>query len=255
MKIELELLGHVNIYVALPLQIFTAVLVGGIVGFERELKMKSAGVKTNMLICMGAMMYTVISVLNQKAFGGLSDPNRSAAQVISGIGFLGAGAIIQARGQVIGLTTAATIWLVAALGVAIGSGYPVTSFAFAVTTIVVLRVLDPLYSLFRKRTKFYLDILSYGSVKGRADSILNATKEDIISYKEKLFDEDANLYLLNIKIETDPKRLTGLLGEFRNINTVKRVTHALLRPHSNLLDDYDETVKFDPGDDNNEEGA
>ena len=148
---KIELLGNVSIYFGLGIQTLTALLLGGIIGWERELKNKSAGIKTNMLICIGACLYTAVSLLNQNDHGGLSDPNRIAAQVVSGIGFLGAGAIIQSRGNIIGMTTAASIWVVAAIGVTIGCGYPVVATIFTLTTIVVLRLVSPLYRLIERK--------------------------------------------------------------------------------------------------------
>src|SRR5688572_12303030 len=102
-----------------------ALVCGGLVGIERQLKHKAAGMKTNMLICLGSTVYTGISVLMWTSFqakGVIGDPARVAAQIVSGIGFLGGGAIIQSRGTVVGLTTAANIWVVAALGICIGIG-------------------------------------------------------------------------------------------------------------------------------------
>ncbi|HUF14238.1 MAG TPA: MgtC/SapB family protein [Longimicrobiales bacterium] len=100
-----------------------AALLGGAIGLERELSGKPAGFRTNLLICVGAALLTDLSVL----IGGMAanpanaDPGRIAAQIVSGIGFLGAGTIIQARGSVVGLTTAATLWVVSAIGIAVGA--------------------------------------------------------------------------------------------------------------------------------------
>lgn len=106
-------------------RIFFALFCGGLIGLERELKHKAAGLKTNMLICLGATLYTCMSILIAESYsevGHYGDPSRVAAQIVSGIGFLGGGTIIQARGSIVGLTTAATIWVVAAIGVCIGVG-------------------------------------------------------------------------------------------------------------------------------------
>lgn len=95
-----------------------AVALGMLIGFERQLKHKAAGIKTNVLICLGSALFTIISM----EFGrvGQYDGSRIAAQIVSGIGFLGAGVIIQSRGSVVGLTTAATIFVVASIGMAVG---------------------------------------------------------------------------------------------------------------------------------------
>jgi putative Mg2+ transporter-C (MgtC) family protein len=113
-----------------------AVLLGGAIGLERELRGKPAGLRTNVLICLGAAVFTIIS--ERMAEGHADSITRIAAQIVTGIGFLGAGAIIQDRGSVHGLTTAATIWLVASIGMACGAGL----YKFAiVTTIIAIVVL------------------------------------------------------------------------------------------------------------------
>lgn len=108
----------------LLLKLSLAVLLGGAVGLERELSGKPAGLRTNILICVGSAMLMDLSIRVGLTDTGarIGDPARLAAQVISGIGFLGAGTILQARGTVVGLTTAATIWVVAAIGLTVGAG-------------------------------------------------------------------------------------------------------------------------------------
>src|SRR5262249_46826822 len=101
----------------LLLQLLLAALLGGIVGVERELKGKPAGLRTNVLICVGATLFTVLSL---HVAEGRGDPGRVAAQIIPGVGFIGAGTILHMRGAVTGLTSAATIWVVSAIGVALG---------------------------------------------------------------------------------------------------------------------------------------
>lgn len=106
-------------------KLLAALFCGGLIGLERELKSKAAGIKTNMLICVGSMLFTAISLLiaaSEEQLGVRGDPARIAAQIIPGIGFIGGGAILQSKGNVVGMTTAATIWLVAAIGVWIGIG-------------------------------------------------------------------------------------------------------------------------------------
>ena len=101
-----------------------AVLLGGIVGFERELAGKPAGLRTNILICLGAALLMDLSTRIGLVDGHrIGDPGRIAAQIVSGVGFLGAGTIMQGGGTVTGLTSAATIWVVAAIGMAVGGGF------------------------------------------------------------------------------------------------------------------------------------
>jgi len=118
------------------LRLLLAVALGAIIGYQRERAGKPAGLRTHILICAGAALFTVASLYG---FGAAADPARVAAGIVAGIGFLGAGAIIRREeGVVAGLTTAATIWAVAAIGLAAGAGLYLVS---AVTTAVILIVL------------------------------------------------------------------------------------------------------------------
>jgi len=124
------------------LGMFLAVVFGAVIGAERQLSGKAAGLRTNILICLGATIYTIVS---REMGGGQTDSiTRIAAQIVSGIGFLGAGAIIQDRGGVQGLTTAATIWLVASIGMACGAGFYALASVATVFAIIVLFALAPL---------------------------------------------------------------------------------------------------------------
>jgi len=119
----------------LMLQLGLAALLGGAIGLERELGGKPAGLRTNILICIGSVLYTHLSIAMA---GSNVDPTRVAGQIVTGVGFIGAGTILHARGAVVGLTSAATIWVVAAIGVALGSGFYLEGVG---TTVVVLAVL------------------------------------------------------------------------------------------------------------------
>ena len=116
-------------------------ILGSIVGLERKRKGQSAGIRTFALIAMGATLAMIISIYVPQVYLGLKngDPGRIAAQVVTGIGFLGAGAIIQMKGSVRGLTTAAGIWMVAAIGLAVGVGlYTVSILATALILIILM---------------------------------------------------------------------------------------------------------------------
>jgi putative Mg2+ transporter-C (MgtC) family protein len=119
----------------LLVQLLLAVLLGGAVGIERELKGKPAGLRTNILICMAAVLFTSLSIrLSQ----GRGDPARLAAQILTGVGFIGAGTILHTRGAVTGLTSAATIWVVTAIGIALGSHAYVEAMGATVLVMLVL---------------------------------------------------------------------------------------------------------------------
>ncbi len=119
------------------LRLLLATVLGGVVGYQRGREHKPAGLRTHLLVCLGAALFTLASL---HGFGPISDPARVAAGIVIGIGFLGAGTIIQMRqeGIILGLTTAATIWVVAAIGLAAGAGLYLLSIA---TTIIVVAVL------------------------------------------------------------------------------------------------------------------
>ncbi|MEQ9399921.1 MAG: MgtC/SapB family protein [Longimicrobiales bacterium] len=125
-------------------KLLLAAVLGAAVGWEREQAGKPAGLRTNILICLGATLLTDVGMALSADRG---DPARMSAQIVSGIGFLGAGTIIQSRGKVSGLTTAATLWVVAAVGIALGTGQ---YGAAVLTTLVVLLVLYPLRRLAEK---------------------------------------------------------------------------------------------------------
>jgi len=121
---------------AIPLRLLLAAVLGGLIGIEREIRDKPAGLRTNILICVGSTLFMSLSTQVAQLLGG--DPTRIAAQIISGIGFLGAGAVLHSHGFVLGLTTAATIWVVAGVGMALGSGmYLVAAFATAMSLVTL----------------------------------------------------------------------------------------------------------------------
>lgn len=125
-----------------------AVLCGGAVGLEREVRGKAAGLRTNILICVGATMFTQLSI---EIPSGGGDPGRIAAQIVTGVGFIGAGTILHSRGAVTGLTSAATIWVVAAIGVALGSGAVLEGAGVTLLLIFVLRGLGWAEGYVRRR--------------------------------------------------------------------------------------------------------
>lgn len=138
------------------LQLMLAVLLGGAIGLERELSGKPAGLRTNILICVGATLFTVLSV---KMSFGRGDPARVAAQILVGVGFIGAGTILHARGSVTGLTSAATIWVVAAIGMALGAQEYTEALGAALLVMVILMGLGYLETfLARQASRSHLTI-------------------------------------------------------------------------------------------------
>jgi putative Mg2+ transporter-C (MgtC) family protein len=155
--VEVQLLGRLTL----------AALLGGVVGLERELSGKPAGLRTNLLICVGAALLMELSIgvaalanIENTALGSpfRADPARIAAQIVSGIGFLGAGTILQSRGNVVGLTTAATIWVVAAIGMAVGAQAYLVAVGATILVVGCLMLLGRLEAVLvgRSRRQRYL---------------------------------------------------------------------------------------------------
>jgi putative Mg2+ transporter-C (MgtC) family protein len=157
-------------------KLLLATLLGGAIGLERELAGKPAGLRTNILICIGAVLFMQLSI--DVAEIGFSpdghpygDTTRIAAQIVSGIGFLGAGAILHSEGAVIGLTSAATVWVVAAIGAAIGAGSYVVALGSTALIMIVLVGLRPVEArLLTKRRRVHATIrvkphVTFGAVE------------------------------------------------------------------------------------------
>ena len=117
-------------------KVVLSALLGALIGYERERAAKPAGLRTHILLSMGATLFTILSY---EAFPG-SDPARIAANIITGIGFIGAGVIIQQERKVVGVTTAASLWITTAIGMAVGTGYYFLSIVASLISFIVLRL-------------------------------------------------------------------------------------------------------------------
>jgi len=147
-------------------KLLLATVLGGAIGLEREMAGKPAGLRTNILICIGAVLFTQLSIdvaqighaQDGRPYG---DTGRIAAQIVTGIGFLGAGAILHGEGAVIGLTTAATVWVVAAIGMAVGAGSYIDAAggtALIMLVLVGLRPVERRLSAKRRRVRATLRV-------------------------------------------------------------------------------------------------
>jgi putative Mg2+ transporter-C (MgtC) family protein len=135
--------------VTLTLRLLLAAALGAAIGLEREYRHKPAGLRTNMLIAIGSALFTIVS---QGIGEGAGTPDRIAAQVVTGVGFLGGGAILRSGITVKGMTTAATIWMNAAIGMAAGAGEAPAAIAATVLTLLILAVLPPIEGYFERRS-------------------------------------------------------------------------------------------------------
>jgi putative Mg2+ transporter-C (MgtC) family protein len=129
------------------LRLGTAILCGGIIGLERQLRGKAAGIRTSILICLGTELFVLLG----SSFGGERvDPTRVLGQVVTGVGFLGGGVILAREGAVVGVTSAAVIWVLAALGSLIGLGHMVAAIILTLITVALLIGVELLESMFRR---------------------------------------------------------------------------------------------------------
>lgn len=204
----------------ITLRLAVAMLLGGVIGFEREYRAKDAGFRTHFLVALGSALFCIVS---QYGFGfELKDSSRVAAQVVSGIGFLGAGTIIFQKNVVRGLTTAAGLWVTAAIGLACGTGMYLPAI---VTTLMVLIGLEIL-SVVIPRVSTSVVILSFSATS--QESVKKAVREvrrnclDIISYelKERKTSQgiifEANLSM-KVKRDNRNEKLIEYLNEFDDV--------------------------------------
>ena len=130
-----------GVEVTMVVRMLVAALVGGVIGYERRQAAKPAGIRTLSLVSLGACGFTLVSIYAFEGFGTGWDPGRVAAQVATGVGFIGAGTMIRSGGIVRGLTTATGIWVAAALGMAAGAGMYVVAIAGAILTVSLMHFL------------------------------------------------------------------------------------------------------------------
>lgn len=208
--------------VTVAIRLVLAVLFGGIIGLERGRQRRAAGLRTHILVCLGAALVTTVGFYSTEVLGNVNaDPMRVAAQVISGIGFLGVGTIlVKGRFQITGLTTAAGLWCSAAIGLALGTGYyegALITFVLAGLTVTVIHRLE--YTINRKYTRFgiYVEIRSDADVRRTINFMQeNLRVSDIQvtaprSAKPGNVGIEANVY--NPDFKTNPDTVSNMLEE------------------------------------------
>jgi putative Mg2+ transporter-C (MgtC) family protein len=229
-------------YAETLLRLLVAAVLGSLIGFERERLLWAAGIRTHMLVCVGACLFMIVSAYGFGPVLGpnvVLDPSRVAAQVVSGIGFLGAGAIL-ARGEIVkGLTTSASIWTVAAIGLAVGGGL---YFAAGVSTAVILVILagvKPLEQMYRDRNQSCRLVIeaTHGSltpdlVKQTVGVRTGQIKRFVVKPREGS-DIDEVTVILSRVTSQDTQIIADKLQNLSNVSQVSIVTR---RDDSALLD-------------------
>ena len=207
MEVNLEHLTHI-INLDYMLRILIAVIFGFCIGLERELTNKYAGLRTHILVCLGACVFTLISIYGFPTFApgdnvlidqatGIRDTSRVAAQIVTGIGFIGAGTVLRNGPIVLGLTTAATLWIAASIGMACGAGMFEIAFAgtlLSILTLVSIRVFErKVLSNSTKRTKrVKLVIVCQNQFANKIHEYIIEKYQDISELSKKQLKADEN---------------------------------------------------------------
>ncbi|MDZ7834671.1 MAG: MgtC/SapB family protein [Alkalibacterium sp.] len=222
-------------------RLLLAALFGGIIGFERELRGRNAGIRTHMLVSLGAAIITMIqleasswllnfSSTNPESANILtSDITRLTAQIVNGIGFLGAGTIIVSKRTVTGLTTAASIWAVASVGIAVGMGYYLMAVSSTFIMLIVLRLLKTLFKIDRTKQleikyKFRQETLEFLEKSFRENHISVISTDHSITYLEDGSTYCEDVYTLQLPNHFNTMNYVSEVGEHPNvlkINTIK----------------------------------
>jgi putative Mg2+ transporter-C (MgtC) family protein len=212
------------------LRLALAAILGGLIGVERELREREAGLRTHLLVAVGSALFTIVGAYGFHDFvnagGSVVDPTRIAAQIVTGIGFLGAGAIIRQGFSVRGLTTAATLWVVAAVGLASGAGY---YSAAVITTALVLIALYPLRIIayrilrrFRAEERRLLVELPAGTSPGRLLDEIESSGARLTGMEVSQEGDRRRLELdLALPQELTPPHLVTRLADVPNVADVR----------------------------------
>ncbi len=202
------------------IRLFLSATLGGLIGLERQIQGQKAGFRTQLIVCLGSALYTISSIKFYENFNLVSDPARIAAQIVVGIGFLGAGAIVKYRNHVRGLTTAATLWVVSAVGVSVGLGEYIIA---TVTTFIVLMNL-----IFLKKLEGVLPADIYSKViittsldnPIKIEELLKSQKISLQDYRENYFIDEKRYELrmtISYKKKEDINNLINFLKEKEGI--------------------------------------
>jgi putative Mg2+ transporter-C (MgtC) family protein len=211
------------------LRIILAIVLGSVIGLERELTNKSAGLRTQIMVCLGACIFTILSIYGFSTavtLYPLGDPSRVAAQIITGIGFIGAGTVLRQGLTVTGLTTASTLWIVAAIGMACGCGklsIAVVSTILAVAILVLIRIIElrlmpnNLKHLRKIKFSFVCKYDEYENVYKKLEDLF----PEIIDYTHKTIDEEGEFLKINAKVFSNEKN--PVIHTYRRLEEMKNL--------------------------------
>ena len=228
-------------YIDIGIRILSALLLGFAIGLEREMTNKYAGLRTNILVCLGACIFTIISIYGFPTFAdgdnvivsqatGVRDTARIAAQVVTGIGFIGGGTVLRHGATVFGLTTAATLWIAASIGMACGAGMYLVAIIgtiLSIITLVSVRVFEKniLISSTKNTKRLKVNI---SCINEKSEDIYNYLVENYTHLREiskKLNKQDENLTKINVILDVVGKKpIQTMYKTFQKIDGIESIS-------------------------------
>ena len=203
------------------LRLVFALLVGGLIGIEREIKGKPAGMRTNMLICMASCLLMILSIEIFAQGTWFGDPTRIASQVVVGVGFLGAGMIIQSQFSIVGLTSAATVWFVAAIGLVVGWGDYALAAATTGLVVITLTALDSIERFVAIKQRRHMLQFDFPGDKNRMDDVKKIFKELRINPENIALKRGANRIRVDLEYAAADKKHRLLVDAVRDLVDVE----------------------------------
>jgi putative Mg2+ transporter-C (MgtC) family protein len=207
-------------------RLLVALVIGGAIGLEREFKGKPAGMRTNMLLCLGSCLIMIISIEVARSASRVADPGRIAAQVVTGIGFLGAGTIMRSRFHIVGLTTAATMWTLTALGLAIGAGYILLSIVVAGLITATLVLIGFIEDRLETKRSFHILQVTFDPHEGAMRAILDAFAGMKIPSEELEMNRAPDTWRATFEYATSREKHQKLIEKLSTIDGVKGVVES-----------------------------
>ena len=195
-------------------RVFVAALLGGMIGFEREYRAKEAGLRTHFLVAMGSALFMIVSQYGFNAVLGTSitlDPSRVAAQVVSGIGFIGAGTIIFQKHVIKGLTTAAGLWVTSAIGLACGSGLYLLSVA---STLLDLLCLETIFFLLMRIGSRTISVTISTTDREKIKKVVNQLREDCVTMDSYEMKRHGELFVVSMELKVKRNNYRNRIIEF-----------------------------------------
>lgn len=195
-------------------RVFVAALLGGMIGFEREYRAKEAGLRTHFLVAMGSALFMIVSQYGFNAVLSTSitlDPSRVAAQVVSGIGFIGAGTIIFQKHVIKGLTTAAGLWVTSAIGLACGSGLYLLSVA---STLLVLLCLETIFFILMRIGSRTISVTISTTDREKIKKVVNQLREDCVTMDSYKMKRHGELFVVSMELKVKRNNYRNRIIEF-----------------------------------------